>query len=430
MSIEKNMNTRIQHKHDIEANWNKALNFIPKIGEIIVFDIDDKCNYSRFKFGDGVRTINDLEFLLDTQYILHNSNTLSQILEQYKSDIENITFEETDPTVPSWAKASAKPSYTKNEVGLGNVDNVKQYSASNPPPYPITSVNGKTGAVTVDVPTNVSQLTNDKGYLTKHQDISGKLDKTELPTAINTALAQAKASGEFNGKDGKDGYTPIKGTDYYTDAEKEEIVNDAISGLSNSDVVAKTKYYGASNSAAIYVKISDFGSWGTGNWTACGFQMLISSRAGELVWVSMAANDSAKTARAIRLMNTYTKISNIYYSVSENAIYVKAAAWCNNITAHLLSNINGDYVPTVALASALASDAVEINIVEFGINSSSTVVGDSSVALALAGSGTRPTYNGSNVPLMSDVPTITSGTEDLTAGSSALTTGALYFVYE
>lgn len=34
-------------------------------------------------------------------------------------------------------------------VGLGNVDNVKQYSATNPPPYPVTSVNGMTGAVTV-----------------------------------------------------------------------------------------------------------------------------------------------------------------------------------------------------------------------------------------------------------------------------------------
>lgn len=36
---------------------------------------------------------------------------------------------------------------TKANVGLGNVDNVKQYSSSNPPPYPVTSVNGKTGAV-------------------------------------------------------------------------------------------------------------------------------------------------------------------------------------------------------------------------------------------------------------------------------------------
>lgn len=59
------------------------------------------------------------------------------------------SYTESDPTVPAWAKASSKPSYTKSEVGLGNVDNVKQYSASNPPPYPVTSINGKTGAVTV-----------------------------------------------------------------------------------------------------------------------------------------------------------------------------------------------------------------------------------------------------------------------------------------
>jgi hypothetical protein len=59
------------------------------------------------------------------------------------------SYTETDPTVPSWAKASSKPSYTKSEVGLGNVDNVKQYSSSNPPPYPVTKVNNKTGAVTL-----------------------------------------------------------------------------------------------------------------------------------------------------------------------------------------------------------------------------------------------------------------------------------------
>ena len=49
----------------------------------------------------------------------------------------------------------------KGDVGLGNVDNVKQYSASNPPPYPVTSVNGKTGAVTVpsvNVPSTTSLI--------------------------------------------------------------------------------------------------------------------------------------------------------------------------------------------------------------------------------------------------------------------------------
>lgn len=38
---------------------------------------------------------------------------------------------------------------TKAQVDLGNVDNVRQYSASNPPPYPVTSVAGRTGAVTL-----------------------------------------------------------------------------------------------------------------------------------------------------------------------------------------------------------------------------------------------------------------------------------------
>lgn len=37
----------------------------------------------------------------------------------------------------------------KSDIGLSNIDNVKQYSATNPPPYPVTSVNGHTGAVTV-----------------------------------------------------------------------------------------------------------------------------------------------------------------------------------------------------------------------------------------------------------------------------------------
>lgn len=39
---------------------------------------------------------------------------------------------------------------SKGDVGLDNVDNVRQYSANNPPPYPVTSVNGQTGAVILE----------------------------------------------------------------------------------------------------------------------------------------------------------------------------------------------------------------------------------------------------------------------------------------
>lgn len=49
-----------------------------------------------------------------------------------------------------------------SSVGLGNVDNVKQYSASNPPPYPVKSVNGKTDAVTVREVPAVTTVDNGK----------------------------------------------------------------------------------------------------------------------------------------------------------------------------------------------------------------------------------------------------------------------------
>lgn len=167
--------------------------------------------------------------------------------------------------------------------------------------------------------------------------------------------------------------------------------------------IATTKYASTSTSSQSIFKISDFGSWGTGAWYQKGFSMLITSRAGETVWFSLSANDSATTARAFRLMNTYSKIAGVYYSVSESAVYVKANAWCNNVTAHILSNIGGDYVPTVASVSGLASDAVEVNIIEFGPTSSGLAVGDSSTPLLLGGSATRPTYNGTDMALSSDL---------------------------
>ena len=61
---EKNFNSRIIHKHDIEANWIKATNFIPKQGEIIVYDIDEKYTYERFKIGDGATNVNSLPFVV------------------------------------------------------------------------------------------------------------------------------------------------------------------------------------------------------------------------------------------------------------------------------------------------------------------------------------------------------------------------------
>lgn len=68
---------------------------------------------------------------------------------------------------------------------------------------------------------NLMQTNPKKGDYVKGKDEF--LENSALPTAINAALEQAKKSGDF---DGKDGYTPQKGVDYWTAADKQEIIDE------------------------------------------------------------------------------------------------------------------------------------------------------------------------------------------------------------
>jgi len=86
------------------------------------------------------------------------------------ANIDKVTLNGTDytivdSTVPSWAKNSTKPTYTASEVGA----------------LPNTTV----------IPTKTSQLNNDSGFLTSHQDISGKQDKLISGTNIKTINSES-----------------------------------------------------------------------------------------------------------------------------------------------------------------------------------------------------------------------------------------------
>lgn len=133
----------------------------------------------------------------------------------------------------------------------------------------VSSVNSKTGAVvlTADdvhamrddtviptVPEKVSAFENDAGYLTAHQDISGKLDADKLPEAVNDALAQAAASGEFDGADGKSAYAYALESGYTgTEAEfAEKLAQEQLTGT--TDELTPTQVYDAV-SAGIPVKV-------------------------------------------------------------------------------------------------------------------------------------------------------------------------------
>lgn len=51
--------------HDTEANWLKAVSFVPRLGEIVVYDTDETHTTERFKIGDGSTLVNDLPFTVE-----------------------------------------------------------------------------------------------------------------------------------------------------------------------------------------------------------------------------------------------------------------------------------------------------------------------------------------------------------------------------
>lgn len=73
---DKTVKIRLVLKHDTEENWAKAANFIPKQGEVIIYDGAAGAP-SRIKIGDGTTKVNDLPFV--HEYLLDNQNTFTAI---------------------------------------------------------------------------------------------------------------------------------------------------------------------------------------------------------------------------------------------------------------------------------------------------------------------------------------------------------------
>lgn len=61
------MKKQLTIKHDLAANWAKAINFIPKFDELILYDgIIENGEYielPRLKRGDGKTKLNELPFI-------------------------------------------------------------------------------------------------------------------------------------------------------------------------------------------------------------------------------------------------------------------------------------------------------------------------------------------------------------------------------
>ena len=187
----------------------------------------------------------------------------------FNNDVGYLT-EEVDPTVPLWAKQKEKPTYDADEVGArpkdwmptaedvgadpsGTATNkISEHNtkadAHNDIRLLITELTNRLNTVSNSEDVNLDQLSEIVDYIKNNKSLidgittskvnvtdiidnlssnvsnkplsaaqgavldEKKLDASKLPEAVNSALAQAKASGEFDGKDGDNGYTPEIGT--------------------------------------------------------------------------------------------------------------------------------------------------------------------------------------------------------------------------
>ena len=154
---------------------------------------------------DGVAIIPDILLQVDKEltawaFVGTPENGYTKISKVFKVNKRNkpADYVFTPPEQTTLAELVERLDTIEESQDPNAIENiVKDYLDRNPVEVPVQSVNGKTGEV---------NLTS--------EDV-GAISQDDLQEATNKALAQAKESGEFNGRDGKDGYTPIKGVDYF-----------------------------------------------------------------------------------------------------------------------------------------------------------------------------------------------------------------------
>ena len=85
-------NSTFTPKGDTEENWNRAINYIPKRKEIIIYEKDDNHKVARLKIGDGETYLKDLPFITDEEraaieaWVQQQAEDFRSTLQEYVSE--------------------------------------------------------------------------------------------------------------------------------------------------------------------------------------------------------------------------------------------------------------------------------------------------------------------------------------------------------
>ena len=148
-----------------------------------------------YKVGDKY-----LDIVLNTIDGTGNDNHLYILATDFVDDYgaDNITLQLVNRTFSIKDKGVSKAKLADNvQTSLGYADTFNSSPCKNITSDNIADWNNK--AETDDIPVNVSELANDAGYITQHQDISGKVNVSD----IKDNLASTDANKPLSAKQGK-----------------------------------------------------------------------------------------------------------------------------------------------------------------------------------------------------------------------------------
>ena len=163
------------------AKW-----FTDRISKLKKFTYDSATKITSTDIDSTIPTTDALENGNITVMNAENANSASRATaDKNGKDITTYVAKETDPTVPAWAKNETKPTYTKAEVGLGNVDNTSDLEK------PISTATQNALDTKVDKVSGKGLSTND--YTTAEKNKLGNLAEDTVRYG-EQSLTQAQKS--------------------------------------------------------------------------------------------------------------------------------------------------------------------------------------------------------------------------------------------
>ena len=185
---------------------------------------------------------------------------------------------------------------------------------------------------------------NNEGVIKSEQLPTNLLTTEVLTSSIDSALMQAKNSGQFNGKDG---ITPIRGTHYWTDEDKNEIVKTVMEKIENIPVFG---YIDNNNNIVIQGNL-------TNNSYYVQYQM-----------------DDGSTIYIGELVFEEDQIPNIYYTIENNLTH------CSNSNSAREIVAGNSYSATISANSGYELKSVVVRMGGTDISASAVSGGSINIA--------------------------------------------------